>query len=560
MGTTKDRREEQALRRFRLIEEALDPDLTDEERCAIIAGLVEQGVVLSDDILHASRASIYRYLRLYKEGGFEALKPKKRCDAGVCHALPERVLKRAISLRHILKTRDTPRVIKRLEQLFAAYKGKIKRSTLDRHLASANASRRHLGIIVMKVRTRFEAPESNNLWIGDVMHGRKLRALVPGAEGPVPHKIYLISWIDDHSRYVPHSEWYLVENLPSLEDCFKKATLAHGLPWRAYSDKGAIYEARMWIIALAELKIRKIKTRPKSPEAHGKIEKWHQTARDFVEEAVAAGLQTLADINRAWWAYLRRMYHGKPHRETGELPSVRYERFTDRRFPDPHQLTRLFLMREDRDVNRKFSTVAVRGLAFRVDPMLRGRTVEVRFDPYALDRVYIWLNGREVQIARPASKDNLPQPPPPAEPAPSPEQRHDARAFLNGIIEEADREQAQALPGLHLAAMADSSSLIYSWNAFTAHLSSALGRAFDKLTEAEREAAHQLWQDHGPLNRHWVQAALTRALASKGSRQHLAYYLDQIKLVHFSEAPSDGLEKPVAERPDGPSRQGGSRA
>ena len=561
MGTSRDRREDKALRSFRLIEEALDPDLTDEERSALVAGLVEQGVALPDEILHASRATLYRYLLLYKKGGLQALKPKKRIDAGACRALPERVLKRAISLRHIMEKRDTPRVIKRLEQLFPAYKGKIKRSTLDRHLSLANASRRHLGVLVMKVRTRFQALEANNLWTGDVMHARTLRVVIPGAEGAGPHKIYLISWIDDYSRYVPHSEWYLVEHLPTLEDCFKKAVLAHGLPTRAYSDKGSIYEARMWIIALSELRIHKIKTRPRSPQAHGKIEKWHQTARKFEEEAVAAGLQTLADVNRAWWAYLRVMYHGKPHSETNELPSVRYERFTTRRFADPHQLTRLFLIREDRTVNSDFSTVSVRALHFRVDPMLRGRRLEVRFDPYALDRVYIWQNGREVQIARPASKDNLPQPPPPADTQVSPEQRQDSRAFLNGIIEEADQARDQALPGLHLAAMADSSSLVYSWNAFTNHLSSALGRTFDKLTEAERSAAHQLWQDHGPLNRHWVQAALTRALASKGSRQHLTYYLDQIKLIHFNEAPPDGPSKPVAPQPDkGRARRGGTHA
>lgn len=544
MDYTTDRREERALRRFLLIADALDPDLADDERPLVIARLIEEGIAVHDDLAQVSRATIYRWLKAYREGRMEALKPRKRKDAGICRALPERILKRAVTLRHILKSRDTRRIIKRLEQLYPAYKGKIKRSTLDRHLALANASRRQLGTLATKVHKRFEAPVANDLWTGDALKGDgEWRVVVPGSLGR--HKITLISWIDDHSRYIPHTEWYLVERLPSLEDCFKKATLAYGLPTRSYTDKGAIYEAKAWIAALGDLNVHKVKTRPRNPAAHGKIEKWHQLVRGFEQEAMAAKLHTLADINRAWWAYVRVMYHEKPHTETGETPSARYGRFTDRRFPDALGLTRLFLIREIRTVDKKFSTVSVRGYPFRVDPLYRGRKVQVRYDPYALDRVHIWINGREIQIARPASNDNMPQPPPAITPdsAPAIEQQEDARALLRGLIEEADELKKQELPGLHLGAMADSSSLFYSWQTFTDHLANVLGRSFDAYTEAERAAAHELWRDHGPLNRQWVQAALARALASKGARQHLAYYLDQIKIVHFDEA---SFAKPVA--------------
>ena len=554
-----DWREERAYRRFLLIEDALDPDLTDDERTAFLAEIVKAGVDVRDEFVSASRATIYRYLKAYRDRRLEGLKPKRRRDAGACRAIPDRILQRAISLRHILKQRDTARVIKRLEQLYPAYKGKIKRSTLDRHLALANASRRHLGVVKLKVHTRFEAPTGNDLWTGDVMHAcEEFRVVVPGQKGC--HKIYLISWIDDHSRYITHTEWYLVERLPSLEDCFKKAVLAYGLPRRVYSDKGAIYEAKIWIAALADLDVHKVKTKPKSPAAHGKIEKWHQTARAFEQEAVAAGLNTLADVNAAWWAYLRVMYHEKVHDETGEKPSDRYGRLTDRRFPDPHLLSRLFLIREPRTVNKRFSTVSVRARSFRVDPMLRGRTVEVRYDPYALDRVSIWVKGREVQTAFPATHDNLPAPSVPEAVAETRtiEQREDSRALLRGLMEEAEGLRRQELPGLHLSAMADSSSLTYGWQAFIDHLGNALSRPFTEFTEAEREAAHVLWRDHGPLNRQWVQAALVRALASKGSRQHLAYYLDQIKLVHFDEAPAVGRSQPVAGARPGPEYQGGT--
>lgn len=533
MSPHDNRREERALVRFTLIEELLDPNLTEDGRQLVFARLLEEGVEV-DGITHCvSRSTLYAYLADYRSRGFSALLPKVRSDAGRSHAIPENILKRAIALRQLHKERETRHLITRLEQLHRSHKGRICRSTLDRHLALAGASRRQLGVIELKVFNRFEADAPNAMWIGDVMHG-ELRVVIPGHSGL--YKVYLISWIDDHSRYLVHSEWYLVERLPSLEDCFKKAVFAHGLPGQVYSDLGSIYIARLWLLALAELDVRRVKTRPRAKEARGKIEKFHQTARSFEREAIKAGLNTLAEINEAWWAYLRVIVHDRPHKETGELPAVRYQKLIERRYPDHLHMARLFLVRETRKVNVKFSTVSVRGVDFRVDPLLRGRKVQVRFDPYSLDRVYIWHSGREIEVARPACNENMPTPPPISAEEVNPSVvRSDARDFLAGLVEEARGKQRQALPGLILTNAASPSGSKYSWTAFRGQLVQALGRALEDFTQPEQDQAYQLWRDHGPLQRHGVQAALLKAITSKGCHQHLAYYLDQIKLVHFDD-------------------------
>src|SRR5579862_6032081 len=120
MGNHEDR----MILRFRLIESVLDPDLTDEERSIVIAGLVENGIALADgEVFRVSRATFYRYLRAFQIGGVSSLSPKTRKDAGGSRALPERILEQAVQLRHIQKERDTTRLVKRLEQLFPAYLG-----------------------------------------------------------------------------------------------------------------------------------------------------------------------------------------------------------------------------------------------------------------------------------------------------------------------------------------------------------------------------------------------------------------------------------------------------
>lgn len=540
MSLHDNRREERALVRFALIEELLDSGLTEDGRRLVFARLMEEGVEIEGVTHCVTRSTLYRYLADHREGGFSALLPKVRSDAGGSRAIPANILERAIDLRRLQKERETRHVIKRLEQLFRSHKGRIHRSTLDRHLALAGMSRRQLGVVELKVFKRFEADVPNARWIGDVMHG-EIRVVVPGRSGL--HKAYLISWIDDHSRYLTHSEWYLAERLPSLEDCFKKAVFAHGLPDQVYTDLGSIYIARAWLLALAELDVRRVRTRAYAKEARGKIEKFHQTARSFEREVLKAGINTLAELNEAWWAYLRLLVHERTHKETGELPAVRYQKPIERRYPDHLHVARLFLMREDRKVNVKFSTVSVRGVDFRVDPLLRGRKVQVRFDPYSLDRVYIWHSGREVEVARPASNENMP-----ARPENSPEEpnslvvRSDARDFLAGLVDEAREKQRQALPGLVLTNAASPSGSRYGWTAFTQQLSQALGRAFEDFTQPEQDQARQVWRDHGPLQHHFVQAALLKAIATKGCHQHLAYYLDQIKMVHFNDALDAGRE------------------
>ena len=57
--------------------------------------------------------------------------------------------------------------------------------------------------------------------------------------GEKMRKAYLIAFLDDHSRLIPHAEFYLSENVESYTDALEKALSKRGLPRKIYTDNGS---------------------------------------------------------------------------------------------------------------------------------------------------------------------------------------------------------------------------------------------------------------------------------------------------------------------------------
>ncbi len=98
-----------------------------------------------------SVASLRRYLRAYRQHGFEALLPKGRRDAGLPQAFDPAVLQQAIALREQQPGRTTPMLVEILKR-----EGRIVNAhTLDTHLRQAGKTRRLLRAQLAPTR-RFE--------------------------------------------------------------------------------------------------------------------------------------------------------------------------------------------------------------------------------------------------------------------------------------------------------------------------------------------------------------------------------------------------------------------
>jgi hypothetical protein len=213
-------------------------------------------------------------------------------------------------------------------------------------------------------------------------------------------RAHLFCFLDDHSRLIPHAEFFWEEALPRLERVLKVAILKRGLPKALYVDNGQVYHATQFAAACASLGVECKHTAPYSPEAKGKQERFFSTCRMmFLPEVEASGIATLADLNESFWAWLELVYHRNIHSETGQSPLERYQAgIALVRQADPEVLRKAFLWREKRRV-RKDGRVELQGNTYRVDPHFVQRQIELRFDPFDLSILEVWMDGNCFGIA-----------------------------------------------------------------------------------------------------------------------------------------------------------------
>jgi transposase InsO family protein len=336
------------------------------------------------------------WLKAWRKGGFDALKPRPRGDAGVSRALPRDVQDLLVALKDEHPDLSVHLVIDR-----ARASGKVvpelplPTTTVHRLLTRAGVM--HQDHAPGADRRRFAFEKAGELWMSDVMHGPAV-----AVQGKVRRKTYLIGFLDDATRVVPFAAFALAENTSAFLPVFKQAVLRRGVPQRLFVDNGAAYRSHHLALVCAKLGATLIHARPYQPESKGKQERWFRTVRMQLLPTLAAfDTTSLEALNRRLWAWVETEYHRAPHRGLdGETPLDRWAREgSEVRYLDA-DLDDLFLSEARRKVH-KDRTVSLNGVVYEVDATLVGSTVTLRFDPSLPGRtIQVWANGQKVQDAR----------------------------------------------------------------------------------------------------------------------------------------------------------------
>ena len=384
-----------ALEKFILIAPLLEPGIDEAE-----LRFRRQKIVSDYSGAHfgtITERTIRRYLESYRKEGFQGLYPKQREDAGKPRVLTEDIMDAAAVLKQELPQRSVRQIIEILEGEGRVKPGQLKPATVARHIVRLGLNK--ISKEPAKGTKRFRKEYRNQLWQADLKYGPYL----PDPKNPKKGiRTYLLAFIDDYSRLVPHAEFYFEQRLPALEDCLKKAILKRGIPNSIFVDNGKIFVSRWLRIACARLNIRHLTAAPYAPESKGKIERFMRRVEEFLAEAEFLSPRSLKELNEAWWGWLEEAYNHKPHSAL-DAPHTPASVFAADpkpvRFATTEELREAFLWEEDRTVD-KTGCIKYQSRLYDVGPDLAGQVIEIRFDPFKDMELEVWVNGKKDRIAR----------------------------------------------------------------------------------------------------------------------------------------------------------------
>jgi putative transposase len=486
--------------------------------------------------------TLWRWMSAYRRGGLLALCARVRRDKGNLRAFDEKLLERAAELRREKRSRSTATLIDILVRQKRTEPGKLAPSTLNRHLSRLGLSRIALRKLGQKTFRRIETTSPFDLVVGDFHHGPYVRV----GQDDQARRALLCCFIDHFSRLVPEGRYYLHEDFAALRFGFRRLVVAFGLPVRLYLDNGPAFHATRFHAACDALGIKLCHSKPYQSEGRGVVERFNRTVKEqFETEARDRDeLLTLDELNGYFEAWLAERYHRTVHSETGETPAARFEREAKLRpAPDLDQIDECLRLRERRTVHRKWSTVSIAQLRYRVSPSLRGRRVDVLYDPFDPAYVLIVFDGRVVERAEPQKTGEVP---------PSPEEPHkpegkptDHLALLRADYEIRTRTELAALR-LRPATSAPLAEL-----ALVDLVVLLEGCRAAALSPQEQSAVSAFWRRLRPLPPEETRASLARLRRRLGERLHLEVYLEalQEQVVRLRTA--------AAKKPN-PQHEGGS--
>lgn len=383
---TEEEREEVALFRFGVISDLVCSRLEPGEMAERIRDKSKQRwQIPRSGRTRIAESTIRRWVSLFTNNGNEvgSLYPHHRSDRGRSRRVDEETILSLVKLR---KEMPGVPVIKLLDELV---KRELTPPGMNISLTTAYRILKQEGLsgkssAIKEDRRRYEAQYPNDIWQSDVMHG-------PKVETPEKkRKSYLIGFLDDHSRLLPHAQFYLSERLDSWLDGFRQALLTRGVPRKLYVDNGAVFRSRHLERICASLGIALIHTPPYTPQGRGKIERFFRTVRSqFLPFHPSGNLQ---DINNDLHLWIREEYHQRIHSSTGQSPLSRFGDHIELVRAPPKDLEDHFRKEIRRRVTRD-RTVSINNRLFEAPTKFIGEQLTLLYHEHKPDRVEIMHKG-----------------------------------------------------------------------------------------------------------------------------------------------------------------------
>ena len=245
-----------------------------------------------------------------------------------------------------------------------------------------------------RCRLAFSKQFANQMWQVDTMVGPFVQ------DGKKPRPTRLICFIDDASRVIPHGEFFFQETAASFVQALRLAFYKRGVPDQIYSDNGSIYVCHQVVTICARLGIILSHAPVRDGAAKGKIERFFKNVRGALLTR-QLDLSSLAALNEQFTLWVEEEYHTRVHSTLQMRPIDRFGLDLSRlRFLPPNDANdELFFDEAVRQV-KKDNTFSLLGRRLEAPRDLRGRKVQVRFDPQRPERAVVFYKDQRMGAAR----------------------------------------------------------------------------------------------------------------------------------------------------------------
>lgn len=346
-----------------------------------------KGSLMPDGQLHHyAPATIERWYLDYQKGGFDALLPAGRSDAGKSRSMDADVQEQIRYLKTTYPRISSAAIFRQLKDNGTIKNGQLSESTVNRFVKQLQLE---MKLSNNKDMRRYERPHINEVWCGDSSVGPRLTD-TDGSR----RRVYIIALIDDASRFIVAADVFFHDNFINLMSVLKSAVSRAGRPKTLNFDNGKSYRNKQMELLAARIGTSLNYCQPYTPTSKSKIERWFRTMKDqWMATLNMKDFHSLDELRGSLLTYVQ-SYNQNPHSSLhGKTPQ-------DRFFSEPECIRRLpreeiekdFLLEIERRVSAD-SVLVIDQVEYEVDYRFAKQRVRLRYSPDMQDIFVVEPDG-----------------------------------------------------------------------------------------------------------------------------------------------------------------------
>jgi len=382
------------------------------------------------EILSIKRRRFCTLVKRYREdpNSFSIQYQRKKKSRTISLAVEKNILKELTFEQKLIKDKDI--ALKSYNYSFVKEQLKIKFEQQVSLPTIINRAKKH-NFYLKKPKHKVHDREVLTNYVGElIQHDSSLHKWSPYAS----EKWYLITSIDDLSRYLLYAVLLRKETTWAHIMALQALFLKHGLPSSIYADSHSIFrfvQSRdsvwrkhylltdeadtQWKQVLNDCNVKYIPAL--SPQAKGKVERPYRWLQDHIVRLCAReNIKDIRGARRILANEVQQYNYHRVHSTTGEVPHFRFQRalkdkkslFRNFIIKPPFQSIRdIFCIRIERTVN-PYRKISINNVEIKTNHVPLGAKVILRVyanERTGLSEIRIWHNNRLMGIQKVKTKD-----------------------------------------------------------------------------------------------------------------------------------------------------------